>query len=580
MENKNKYLIITFIFIAVIIITGTFAWLSYRSKKTSLVFTVGDMNNMQVTLSPYQIDAEIDPELDYTDSDYVNVTATNNRDEAMNYTLYYDISEIDSALQSTDFKYTIERSIDNGSTYTEYITGDFSAANTTDNFITLDEDIPAETTYKYRVYVWLDGYTNPNTGIEGATFKGELKADIVGLARAYLTEDIATTNAFYKEDTYREKIVSASFVDYINVPANAVTTYDLKSSAKHPITAWLVPGEETDTYKLYIGANEKIYGKTLYRLFYGMKRLKNLNFSNLDTSDTENMASMFNGCSSLISLDLSGFDTSKVSGSANTRGEAVATGMGSMFHNCTSLASLDLSNFNTSNVASMYSMFWNCSSLTNLDLSNFNTVNVNGYGMNSMFYGCSNLTELNLSSFDTRNVTNMTNMFFGCSKLESINISSFNTSNVTIMSSMFRNCSSLISLDLSNFNTSNVTNLSNMFNGCSSLVNLNISSFNTSNVTIMIAMFSGCSSLTSLDLSNFNTSNVTTMNTMFAECSKLSNIYVSDLWDTSNVANDNSSNKFLFVDDVNLPNYSGITDISKAHYGEGGYLTYKAYNGS
>ena len=70
------------------------------------------------------------------------------------------------------------------------------------------------------------------------------------------------------------------------------------------------------------------------------------------------------------------------------------------------------------------------------------------------------------------------------------------------------------------------------------------------------------------------------MNTMFAECSKLSNIYVSDLWDTSNVANDNSSNKFLFVDDVNLPNYSGITDISKAHYGEGGYLTYKAYNGS
>ena len=48
------------------------------------------------------------------------------------------------------------------------------------------------------------------------------------------------------------------------------------------------------------------------------------------------MIVMFNGCSRLTSLDVSKFDTSKV------------TDMGSMFSECSSLTSLDLSNFDTS----------------------------------------------------------------------------------------------------------------------------------------------------------------------------------------------------------------------------------------
>ena len=666
MENKNKYLIITFIFIAVIIITGTFAWLSYRSKKTSLVFTVGDMNNMQVTLSPYQIDAEIDPELDYTDSNYVNVSATNNQNEAMNYTLYYDIEEIDSALQSTDFKYTIERSIDNGTTYTEYITGDFSTANTTNDFVILDEDVPEETTYKYKVYIWVDGYTNPNTGIEGATFKGELKADIVGLARAYLTEDIANEKSFYKEDAYREKIVSASFVDYINVPANAITTYDLKSNAKHPITAWLVPGEATDTYELYIGCNETIYGKTLQRLFQNMKGLKSVDFSNLDTSETTDMSSTFWGCSNLIALDLSNFNTSSVTGmtymfancssltSLNVSNfdtsnvismsgifqscigltvldvsnfdTSNVTSMAYMFADCSGLTSLDLSNFNTSKVTTMHSMFINCSGLTSLDITNFDTSNVKI--MLQMFSGCSKIVVLDLSNFNTSKVTNMQSMFRNCSSLTSLDLSNFNTANVNKMSYMFFNCINLISLDLSNFNTSNVNNMAQMFQGCSALTSLDLSSFNTenvitmyamfynckslqtldlsnfktpklsgdgikqmfsgcdnleslnisnidtSNITNMYQMFWGCYKLTTLDLSNFDTSKVTNTNGMFNRCTSINTIYVSDKWNMDSVTDSN----YMFLNTTNLPNFSSsATDKTNAHYGEGGYLTYKAY---
>ena len=53
------------------------------------------------------------------------------------------------------------------------------------------------------------------------------------------------------------------------------------------------------------------------------------------------MSCMFSNCSSLNILDLSSFDTRKV------------TNMSFMFHNCSSLKELDISNFKTSQVDSM-----------------------------------------------------------------------------------------------------------------------------------------------------------------------------------------------------------------------------------
>ena len=47
-----------------------------------------------------------------------------------------------------------------------------------------------------------------------------------------------------------------------------------------------------------------------------------------------------------------------------------------MFYECDKLTNINLSNFNTQNVNDMSWMFSKCSSLTNLDLSNFNTQNV------------------------------------------------------------------------------------------------------------------------------------------------------------------------------------------------------------
>ena len=563
MNKKYKYLFIAIETICLLLIAGTFAWLSYRSNDTAMVLTIGDINNVEITLFPYQVKTEISPVNSYQGQQYVDVTATNSSSRYMNYTLFYDINSIDSVLKSNDFKYTIERSIDNGSSYTEYKTGNFSTANTTDNFVILNEDIPNNKVYKYRVYVWLDGTNNEQSEVQGAIFKADLRAEILGEAKAYLVDTSGNTS-FYKEDTYREKIVSASFVNYVDT-SNAVETYDMGVNSNRPVIAWLENGTDADTYNLYIGSNYKIYGTILKETFRALTNLSNINFSNLDTSEATVMNRMFASCSKLSSIDLSSFNTSNV------------IDMAAMLAGCSSLTSLDLSSFDTSKVTNMSQMFQESNSLISLDLTNFDTSNVTT--MMAMFSGCLSLEVVNVSSFDTSKVENMYMMFGknnGTMSLKNIiGIEDFNTSNVTDMGGMFQHCEYLTSLDLSHWDTSNVTSFWSIFNSCNSLTSLNLSNWDTSKGTSMRGLFSGCSSLVTIDISSFNTSNVTNMSGMFEKCTNLETIYVSNKWNTGNV----TTSTAMFNKDTKLPNYnSSVTDKTNAHYNTGGYLTLKASN--
>ena len=209
------------------------------------------------------------------------------------------------------------------------------------------------------------------------------------------------------------------------------------------------------------------------------------------------------------------------------------------FDGLENILEIDLSNFDTSKVTNMSFIFSGMSHLTTLDLSNFDTSQVTN--MNNMFSGMSNLTTLNLSNFDTSQVTNMSNMFAVTPKLTTLDLSSFNTSKVTNMERMFYGMRNLTILNLSNFNTSNVMSMSNMFSNMSSLTTLDLSNFDTSKVIIMNGMFSGMRNLTILDLSNFDTSKVTDMHDMFSlenediPKDKLERIYVNNDFNTANL---------------------------------------------
>jgi len=63
-----------------------------------------------------------------------------------------------------------------------------------------------------------------------------------------------------------------------------------------------------------------------------------------------------------------------------------------MFSGCSSLVSVDLSSFDTSSVTNAYGVFYSCSSLKWLDLSSFDMSAARE--MNSFFYGCTSLQEV------------------------------------------------------------------------------------------------------------------------------------------------------------------------------------------
>ena len=332
---------------------------------------------------------------------------------------------------------------------------------------------------------------------------------------------------------------------------NAINIEDEESDDE--IKLWLDP---TDKTAYYYTESEKVYlNRDARSMFYWMSNLTSLDLSNFDTSKVTNMQGMFEHMSNLTTLNLSNFNTSKVTDmnsmfhdmfkltslDLSNFDTSKVTDMGAMFYEMRNLTTINLSNFDTSRVTNMGNMFSYMTGITTLDLSNFDTSQVtNMYGMFSFMYI---LTILNLSSFDTSQVTNMYGMFSSTSNLTTLNLSGFNTSNVTNMGYMFAYMRNLTALNLSNFNTSNVTDMGGMFSSTSNLTTLNLSGFNTSNVTNMGNMFSHMTGLTTLDLSNFDTSKVTDMGYMFSlwdnekPKDKLEKIYVNNDFDTTKLTN-------------------------------------------
>ncbi len=203
---------------------------------------------------------------------------------------------------------------------------------------------------------------------------------------------------------------------------------------------------------------EEARPKTCRKWFYNLTNLTQISSLNLlNTSETTSMRTMFYGCSSLTSLDVTKFNTANV------------TTIFAIFYNCSSLTSLDVTKFNTANVTDMSYMFYGCSSLTSLDVTKLNTSNVKA--MRSMFYNCSSLTSLDVTKFNTSSVTEMSHMFNRCSSLKSLDLTSFNVEKVDSMMAMFYNDSELKTIYCNDdWSKHNVINSYGMFKNCTALI--------------------------------------------------------------------------------------------------------------
>jgi len=363
--------------------------------------------------------------------------------------------------------------------------------------------------------------------------------------------------------------IRRSTASYSDIPAGAIDVENDETS-DYPIKIWYDATSKTVFY--WTEANKIFLNRDSRYMFRGFTKAEDIDISDFNSSEVEDMAYFFYKMNSLQSLDLSNFNTNNV------------TDMTGMFAYANSLKKLDLSNFNTSKVTNMSTMFHSMSNLDELNISSFNTENVTN--MSGMFYGASKLALLELSNFNTSEVLDMNFMFYGMDELRNLDLSNFNTQNVNSMSHMFAKSSKIISLDISSFNTKNVRNMSSMFYGMSSLKQIDLFNFNTANVTNMTHMFSFVSNISVLDLSSFNTENVLTMNYMFNGMNSLTALYITN-FDTRNVEDvqemfavydsmgDNLQNIYI-KNDFNVSNIISMSDSfkgrNKLRGGAGSYL--------
>ena len=312
----------------------------------------------------------------------------------------------------------------------------------------------------------------------------ESEIDFNQIAMLQSSKTIGYDATFYS-NTYQSKIKNITFEDIINVPEDAVESWDIGVHQNGNVMSYIVPNENDSTYyDLYIQSDKPLYANfdmsDWFGNFLNVDSINGLEL--LDTSLTNDMSRMFwqiGYNSTVFTLDVSNFDTSNVTDMSGMFGYVADGGNNTVF-------TLDVSNFDTSNVTNMNMMFIQTatdSTAITLDVSNFDTSNVTdmGWMFSCIGYNNPNFT-LDVSNFDTSNVTNMNNMFNATgynSTVFTLDVSNFDTSNVTDMGSMFSSTgrkSTVFTLDVSNFDTSNVTNMNNMFNAAG----YNSTKFNTS----------------------------------------------------------------------------------------------------
>ena len=555
--NKRKILLILLVMVSLLsITTGTVAYYRYGING-SINGTTGNYTFNVSSESTTTKEINLGSNLKPFDKGSFNLTVNlNNTDSDANFTVNIERTNLPKG-----FKFLAQD--DNISPFSTY-SKTFKSTDTKSDTIT--------------VYWYWDGNVDDDndTYFIGKNISANIVIDSKQLNGAYMKNGAIGGTEFWS-DNYKSYIRTVNFIKNTSTVPKTCNEenlcWDITESGTKKVYAYLTDAGLKDSkdntkslYNVYIASDVEIIAPANSSSMFSLQRysvehkdyfsnLISINFNNnFNTANVTDISYMFNGCSSLISLDLSCFDTSKV------------TNMGTMFQGCSSLTSLNLSSFNTKNVTSMLFLFAVCTSLTNLDLSSFNTSKVEN--MNCMFWKCSSLKNVDVSNFNMEKVTTFDTMFRSCTSLTTINLSNVKAPNLTDMTAMFYDCSSLTDANLSNMNIPNVTNMSFMFSRCSSLTDANLSNMNTPNITKMNNMFQACSSLTNLNLSNFNTANVTNMNSSFGGCTSLVNLDLSS-FNTAKVTDMGymfSGNKALKNLNISSFTTNELTDIGNLFY--------------
>jgi surface protein len=246
-------------------------------------------------------------------------------------------------------------------------------------------------------------------------------------------------------------------------------------------------------------------------VFKSCNKLEKINYGDkFNTNSLTSTYELFSGCAALTEIDLSQFNTTNVNN------------MDSMFEYCSKLEDITFGkNFKTSKVLRMRKMFGSCVSLTSIDLSSFDTSKVEMF--ESMFEGCTSLKSIDTEYIKTDSALDISGMFAGCTSLTSIDIN-FNMANIRDISFLFSGCSALQTVNFGKSDTKLISEMEYMFAECSSLKEIDLSTFNTPDLTNVDYLFYDCSALADIDISNLDTTNIEEVNGVLTDIAETGKI--------------------------------------------------------
>jgi surface protein len=214
------------------------------------------------------------------------------------------------------------------------------------------------------------------------------------------------------------------------------------------------------------------------------------------------------------------------------------------FDGCRSLSSLNVTGWDVSNCLCFYGTFGYLWALTTIDLTSWSPTLTSEIYLDYCFAGNKNFTSLDISMFDGCQLKGIQGTFFDCEKLTSIDVSDWDVSRCPSFQATYEQCYKLTSIPVDNWDTSSLTNITRMCSSCPDLETFIMENWDVSNVVYFgyyvvnsanNAPFFGCSKLTDVgDLNGwrFSTTQNVYFQATFAYCSALTTIGDTSAWNT------------------------------------------------
>ena len=233
--------------------------------------------------------------------------------------------------------------------------------------------------------------------------------------------------------------LSGAFADCINLEEFIISNVNTECNLTMENTFINCHSLQNIDFSPFFNLKESTLVSNMFQTFKNCSNLTSVNFSLLDLSEAFDFTESFSGCTSLISINFSSQSFTKAYymdkmfyGCINLENIQLPFSMGMLIHaknlfeGCKSLKSIDLSGFqNSHSLMDISGMFKNCTSLEEVKFEHLEIKTKYLINMDEMFYGCINLKRVNFLYFNTDRIKSIERMFYDCTSLNFLNITSF-----------------------------------------------------------------------------------------------------------------------------------------------------------